>query len=289
LLALTNSQLCVSVQGAVSSIGPGGTASYDVTVSVLNGLAAGVTVSLSADAGSPSITSGCPAGSGSASCWIPDLNLLGAPASRQLQAQVRAGTGTSSVTLTATASVVLLGFTPPSAAATVLVITPPPPRSPAPGSTGSTAPRPSGSGGRSSGSKAPGSGHSAGSGHTPGSGGHSPGTGGHSPGSVGGSGSLPPGGSRGAGQDVGAPGPIPLPLDTAPGAIATVGAGSAATLFPQISSSAGHATTKQAASANAALGGLPLTSAALVLGILTIVAWLSVAFGPRYRRWRARS
>jgi hypothetical protein len=298
LLALTGTQLCVTAQSGSASIRPGGTASYDVTVAVVNGFALGVTVTLSSrSGGTPSITSGCPTSSGSATCSVPSLNFLGSPASYQLSVQVPSAAGASSVTLTATASVALLG-SPPSATASVPVVAPPPPPPPSsPAPTGSHPPAPHPSGG---------TGHPpGGTGHTHGSGGHSPGGGssgaGGSPGGSGssgagssgagglpgGPGSQPAGGSRGAGQDVGAPGPIPLPLDTAPGPLATVGAGSAAGLFPQIGSGSRPLMTQRAMATGKALGGMPLTSAAVVFGILAVLAWAVVALLPRYRR-RAR-
>jgi hypothetical protein len=134
---LTVADLCVSVEPIGASVQAGGTATFAVTVSVENGLTADVTVALTAHpSGAAAYASGCPAGDGSASCWIATMNVLGSASSVEMQAQVPVSAAGSSVSLTATASVpTVLPWTPPAADAAVSVAAPAPTHSAAPATT----------------------------------------------------------------------------------------------------------------------------------------------------------
>src|SRR5487761_1135134 len=106
---LIAADLCVTVQSAVSSIRPGGTASYLVGVSVTGGSAIDVVVSLDAQPGGAAYTSGCPAGEGTGRCWIAALALLGAPSSYQMQAEVPAGTSAAAGNVSGGQAVAVIG------------------------------------------------------------------------------------------------------------------------------------------------------------------------------------
>jgi hypothetical protein len=267
LPGLTAAQLCVSVQGTVASVRPGGMASYAVSVWVSGGFAASVTVALSAQPSGeqPAYVSGCPVGNGTASCWIPDLALLGAPSGFQMQAQVPAASRVTSVTLTATASAVALGsWTPPAAAASVPVSAP----SPAPSHSPSPAPskRATSSPGRSpspASSSAPGSADPAGA-----------------PGGPGG-----PGAGAGPGLDPGAA----LPLAALPAfsgkAPSITAAGNASGLFPTISPTGAPGTQfSEKLQAAPAATGLKLAPTAVVLGLVAVALGLALAMRDLHRR-----
>jgi uncharacterized membrane protein YgcG len=292
LQGLTDTDLCVTVDSTTSSVAPGGTATYSVDVAVEGGLTVDVTVAISASSGTATYASGCPDGDGSASCWIASLNLLGAPASYDMQVQVPVSAGNGAVTLSATASVpTLLPWTPPSAAASVAVSNPAPtasatPRPSAPPSSPSSAPgktpAPHSSSGSGSGSGGSGSGGSGSRGAGTGSGGS--GSGG-SRGAGNGSGSTAVstgGGSLGAGE--------PIPLGTVPtvgSASSVVSPGSASGLFPTISAGTPAALPTVRLDAVPAATGMPLAPAATVLGLL--VALGGGAFAARdYLRKHAR-
>jgi len=138
---LTQQDLCVSVQAESSSVQPGGTAGYEVEVSVTSGTALDVTVSLAASsAGTPTFTTSCIVGASTSHCWIATMGLLGSPSSDQLQARVPAGAAGSAATLTATAVVpTLVLWTPPSASASMAVAAPTVASSPAPATSPSPA------------------------------------------------------------------------------------------------------------------------------------------------------
>jgi hypothetical protein len=104
----SQAELCVSVQASQSGIKRGQTASFTVQVSVQNGSASGVSVTLAASpqGQAATFTGRCPAGNGSATCAIGSLGTSLAPAAYSLQAQIAVASSASSVTsvtLTATA------------------------------------------------------------------------------------------------------------------------------------------------------------------------------------------
>ena len=101
-------ELCVSVQASQSGIKRGQAASFTVQVSVQNGSASGVSVTLAASpqGQAATFTGRCPGGNGSATCTIGSLGTSLAPAAYSLQAQIAVASSASSVTsvtLTATA------------------------------------------------------------------------------------------------------------------------------------------------------------------------------------------
>jgi uncharacterized membrane protein YgcG len=270
LQGLTTADLCVSVQGTVSSIRPGGTAMYSVSVWVEGGFTTSVSVALATEpsGAQATFTSGCPVGIGTARCWIPALALLGAPASYQMQAEIPAVSSTPAVTLAATASVpTLLPWTPPSAAASVMVSAPPPPKpAPSPAPTKRSSPPPPG---KSPHGSSPGS---AGSGGTGGSG--STGSGSAGSGGVG-----LPAGSRAV-----------LPLGPLPGPTFVVGAGNATGLFPTISPSPGQNAAARAGAAIQAVpaaDGLRLAPTGLILGLVLAAVGIMFWTMDFHRRKRA--
>jgi hypothetical protein len=104
----SQAELCVSVQASQSGIKRGQTASFTVQVSVQNGSASGVSVTLAASpqGQAATFTGRCPGGNGSATCAIGSLGTSLAPAAYSLQAQIAVASSASSVTsvtLTATA------------------------------------------------------------------------------------------------------------------------------------------------------------------------------------------
>jgi hypothetical protein len=104
----SQAELCVSVQASQSGIKRGQAASFTVQVSVQNGSASGVSVTLAASpqGQSATFTGRCPGGNGSATCAIGSLGTSLAPAAYSLQAQIAVASSASSVTsvtLTATA------------------------------------------------------------------------------------------------------------------------------------------------------------------------------------------
>jgi hypothetical protein len=269
---LTSPDLCVSVQASSPSVRPGNTVGFVVGVSVTGGSAASVTVKLSASSGAADITGGCPAGNGSASCWIATMNVLGSPSGYTLDVSAPGGSAGSSVTLDATASAAtLLSSTPPSAGVSVPVVAPPSPspshsRSPSSSSSSSSSLSPSPAPGRSS--AAPGQGRSP-SGHP-------------SPGvstSVGAVGAVGP---------VGFTGTFP-PADTGVGS-SLVQPGNAAGMFPTIGPSAAPGSgpaQRVGAVPDAYRSGLPLAPIGLVVALVMGAAWFALAgLGP-FRRWRA--
>ena len=101
-------ELCVSVQASQSGIKRGQAASFTVQVSVQDGSASGVSVTLAASpqGQAATFTGRCPGGNGSATCTIGSLGTSLAPAAYSLQAQIAVASSASSVTsvtLTATA------------------------------------------------------------------------------------------------------------------------------------------------------------------------------------------
>ena len=101
-------ELCVSVQASQSGIKRGQAASFTVQVSVQDGSASGVSVTLAASppGQAATFTGRCPGGNGSATCAIGSLGTSLAPAAYSLQAQIAVASSASSVTsvtLTATA------------------------------------------------------------------------------------------------------------------------------------------------------------------------------------------
>ncbi len=104
----SQAELCVSVQASQPGIKRGQAASFTVQVSVQNGSASGVSVTLAASpAGQAATFTGrCPGGNGSAICTIGPMGTSLAPAVYSLQAQIAVASSASSVTsvtLTATA------------------------------------------------------------------------------------------------------------------------------------------------------------------------------------------
>ena len=104
----SQAELCVSVQASQSGIKRGQAASFTVQVSVQNGSASGVSVTLAASpqGQAATFTGRCPGGNGSATCAIGSLGTSLAPAAYSLQAQIAVASSASSVTsvtLTATA------------------------------------------------------------------------------------------------------------------------------------------------------------------------------------------
>ena len=104
----SQAELCVSVQASQSGIKRGQAASFTVQVSVQNGSASGVSVTLAASpqGQAATFTGRCPGGNGSATCAIGSLGTSLAPAAYSLQAQIPVASSASSVTsvtLTATA------------------------------------------------------------------------------------------------------------------------------------------------------------------------------------------
>ena len=258
LLGLTDTELCVTVQAATSSVAPGGTASYSVGVSVTGGTAAAVTVRLTASAGQATFTAGCPGGNGTAQCGITSMALLGTPSSYQMQAQVPAGAAGTTVTLTATASTpTLLISAAPSAAASVAVTAPAAARSPSPSRSARPSP--------ASGSPGP---HGTPTPRTSSTGAGTVGA----PGSAGFTGTFPP--------QISGPGFV------------VVGAGNATNLFPRIgpspTSSPGFPSGIARAELAAEHGGMPLAPAGLVVGLVLAGAWLALVGPGYYRRHRTR-
>jgi hypothetical protein len=262
---LTPAQLCVSVQRTVSGIRPGGVATYAVSVWVASGFAADVTVALTAQPSGdqPTYVSGCPVGNGTASCWIPDLALLGAPSSYQLQARIPVASRVSSVTLAATASAPALGaWTPPAAAASVPVSAPsaaPSPK-PAPSKRASSSPPGRSPSPRTSpvSSSAPSS-------------------------------ADPAGAASGSGPGLGPGAALPLaPLPALPANGSSItAAGNASGLFPTISPAAAPGTQfSEKLRAVPAASGLKLAPTAVVLGLVTVALGLGLAMKDRY--WRKR-
>ena len=105
----SQAELCVSVQASQSGIKRGQAASFTVQVSVQNGSASGVSVTLAASpqGQAATFTGRCPGGNGSAACAIGSLGTSLAPAAYSLQAQIPVASSASSVTsvtLTATAN-----------------------------------------------------------------------------------------------------------------------------------------------------------------------------------------
>jgi hypothetical protein len=101
-------ELCVSVQASQSGIKRGQAASFTVQVSVQDGSASGVSVTLAASpqGQAATFTGRCPGGNGSAACAVGPLGTSLAPASYSLLAQIAVASSASSVTsvtLTATA------------------------------------------------------------------------------------------------------------------------------------------------------------------------------------------
>jgi hypothetical protein len=140
-------ELCVSVQASGTSVKGGQAAAYAVQVSVENGPAAGVSVTLTAaPSGSPAtFTSRCPSGNGGAACALGSMGGAVSPSSFQMQAQIKVASGITagtSVTLTATAdaatSPALAAM--PAAAATTPVIASSPSASPSPSKPTSSTP-----------------------------------------------------------------------------------------------------------------------------------------------------
>ena len=118
--------LCVSVRASQSSVQPGKSASYTVTVWMQNGPASGVSVTLTAAPATtrPTFSDLCPSGDGSASCTIGSLATDVSPSSFQMQAQIGVPDGTAAgtaATLTATATTSTPMTTVPTAAASVTV------------------------------------------------------------------------------------------------------------------------------------------------------------------------
>jgi hypothetical protein len=104
----SQAELCVSVQASQSGIKRGQAASFTVQVSVQDGSASGVSVTLAASppGQAATFTGRCPGGNGSATCAIGSLGTSLAPAAYSLQAQIAVASSASSVTsvtLTATA------------------------------------------------------------------------------------------------------------------------------------------------------------------------------------------
>jgi hypothetical protein len=104
----SQAELCVSVQASQSGIKRGQAASFTVQVSVQNGSASGVSVTLAASpqGQAATFTGRCPGGNGSAACAVGSLGTSLAPAAYSLQAQIAvasSATSVTSVTLTATA------------------------------------------------------------------------------------------------------------------------------------------------------------------------------------------
>ena len=104
----SQAELCVSVQASQSGIKRGQAASFTVQVSVQDGSASGVSVTLAASpqGQAATFTGRCPGGNGSAACTIGSLGTSLAPAAYSLQAQIAVASSASSVTsvtLTATA------------------------------------------------------------------------------------------------------------------------------------------------------------------------------------------
>jgi hypothetical protein len=104
----SQAELCVSVQASQSGIKRGQAASFTVQVSVQNGSASGVSVTLAASpqGQAATFTGRCPGGNGSATCAIGSLGTSLAPTAYSLQAQIAvasSATSVTSVTLTATA------------------------------------------------------------------------------------------------------------------------------------------------------------------------------------------
>ncbi len=104
----SQAELCVSVQASQPGIKRGQAASFTVQVSVQNGSASGVSVTLAASpqGQAATFTGRCPGGNGSATCTIGPLGTSLAPAAYSLQAQIAvasSATSVTSVTLTATA------------------------------------------------------------------------------------------------------------------------------------------------------------------------------------------
>jgi hypothetical protein len=275
---LIAADLCVTVQSAVSSIRPGGTASYLVGVSVTGGSAIDVTVSLDAQPGGAAYTSGCPVGDGTGRCWIAALALLGAPSSYQMQAEVPAGTSAAAVTLTATASVPsLTPWTPPTATASVAIVKPVPAKPVAGKPSPSSAPsKPAGtSPGRSPSpqrSPAPRGSSTASTG---------------SVGSTGSTGAAGP--SSGLAGSPGFTGAFPPRLTGTSNSI--VGAGDASGLFPKISPSATASSAFPPGTAHraelAAASGLPLAPAGLVIALVIAALGIGLAIPELRRRKRA--
>lgn len=269
---LTVADLCVSVEPVGASVQPGGTATFAVTVSVENGLTADVTVALSAHpSGTATYTSDCPAGDGSASCWIATMNVLGSASSVEMQAQVPAPAAGTSVSLTATASVpTVLPWTPPTAAAAVSVAAPTP--TPSPTSTPAsklvtTTPAPSAT-------RQPATRHPS----TPAPGSRSSSPAGSSPASVGADPTLPP---------------IPLPTLAEPAlagpSSTVVSAGNASGLFPAISATPSPSPPAQAAGqvpAEATGFAVPLAPAGLVVAVIIALGGVGLAGRQFYHRRR---
>jgi hypothetical protein len=119
--------LCVSVQRAATSVKRGHTAAYVIQVSTENGSASDVTVALTAQPTSqkPTFTSGCGKDDGTASCT---LSAISDKQATVLHAQIAVASGATSVTslrLTATASVVSTAkWTLPTASETMTVTAP---------------------------------------------------------------------------------------------------------------------------------------------------------------------
>ena len=86
----SQAELCVSVQASQSGIKRGQAASFTVQVSVQNGSASGVSVTLAASpqGQAATFTGRCPAGNGSATCAIGSLGTSLAPTAYSLQAQI---------------------------------------------------------------------------------------------------------------------------------------------------------------------------------------------------------
>jgi hypothetical protein len=132
--------LCVSVRASQSSVQPGKSVGYTVTVWMQNGPASGVSVTLTAAPATtqPTFSDLCPSGDGSASCTIGSLATDVSPSSFQMQAQIGVPDGTAAgtaATLTATASATTSPpmTTVPTAAASVTVSpAPAPSHSPSP-------------------------------------------------------------------------------------------------------------------------------------------------------------
>jgi hypothetical protein len=104
----SQAELCVSVQASQSGIKRGQAASFTVQVSVQNGSASGVSVTLAASpqGQAATFTGRCPGGNGSATCAVGSLGTSLAPAAYSLEAQIAvasSATSVTSVTLTATA------------------------------------------------------------------------------------------------------------------------------------------------------------------------------------------
>jgi hypothetical protein len=265
---LTLADLCVDVNPSVTSVQPGQTATFMVTVSVEDGLAMDVTVALSDGA---TFTSGCPGGNGSGSCSIASMNLLGSASSDAMEAQIPAAAGATDVALTATASVpTLLPWTPPSAEATVAVVAPTPTRTATPTPTpAKTSPSATKTTPASSSTSAPRHTSSA-TQPTPSRGTGSPGT------------------SVGA---VAAPTlpPIPLPALTEPGK-SVVSPGNASGLFPTIDATASPSPPAQQTTrelrAQATGFAVPLAPAGLVVAILIALGGASLGGRHLYRERR---